>query len=519
VTTRRAFLTAAVRVAGGVVIASCVPTTTAPAATATAGAKRGGQLVVADSQDPGTLDAKYNGTFSGRKVFRQFYDSLIDVDPKTGDVVPNLAERWETPDPRTIVLFLHKGVKFHDGTPLEADAVKYNLDRYLEADSLRRVEITALDKVTVVDSHTVRLQLKGPDVSFLSALFDRPGQIMLPGAVGKDRTDVSFKPVGSGPWKFVEWVKDDHITVQRNPDYWDKTLPYIDSIIQRSVPTSATRIVDARSGTVHIAEDVPYQDVARLRTMSDIRLSEVPGGRYYFISWNVASPYGRSKDFRQALNWLIDRDAINRVVFHGTGTVAYDPFFPGSRWHDPSYKPFTLDVARARDLIAKADVPRPLKYTVYLPGTDTAMGQMTQILQQNYKEVGVDIEIVFEEGAANTARLTRGDWTITVSAGWFGNRPDPGQYLGRNHLSSRPANFPAAVLKDPEVDRLINEAQIEPNVERRRAMYRQLAPRLNDNADYAFYVSVPDFKALNPRVKGFIHYPDWLTRYKDLWLE
>lgn len=232
-TTRRAFLGNAARLAGGLAIAACAPAPTGPsgpaagtASPAAAAAKRGGELIIGDSSNPTSFDPAFMPTVGGRRITKMIYDTLIDIDDK-GEIYPVLAESWDTPDPTTYVLHLKKGVKFHDGLAFNAEAVKFHFDRHLDpkTGSFRRGELGSLDKVTVIDDSTVSLKLKAPDQAFLTSLFDRPGAILSPNAVGKDRDDVSFTPAGTGPWKVTSFEMGDHVVVDRNPDYWDKERP------------------------------------------------------------------------------------------------------------------------------------------------------------------------------------------------------------------------------------------------------------------------------------------------------
>ena len=175
-TTRRTFLTNTARLAGGLLIASCAPGgSPAPGQATSSAPKRGGELVIADVSDPQTFDPAFMPVTSGRRLGRMIYDPLVDIDPK-GNVIPVLAEKWEYSDPKTLVLSLRKGVKFH-------------FERHLDpkTGSFRRADLLSLDKVTIADSHTVRLQLKTADQAFLAGLFDRPGFILSPNATGKNR--------------------------------------------------------------------------------------------------------------------------------------------------------------------------------------------------------------------------------------------------------------------------------------------------------------------------------------------
>src|SRR5438093_9308735 len=236
--TRRSFLIATIRAAGGLVIAAGAPATTPGALSpSAASAKRGGTLISADTGDPTSLDPAFTPATAGSRIGRMIYDQLIDIDAK-GNPIPALAERWDTLDPATYVLHLRKGVKFHDGTTFDAEAVKFNLDRHLDpkTKSLRRGELQTIANVDVVDSSTVKIRLRGPDVGFLVSLWDRPGYMLSPTAVKAKGDAFGTSPIGTGPFKFVEYVQNDHTTVERNSEYWMPDRPYVERIIHRVTP-------------------------------------------------------------------------------------------------------------------------------------------------------------------------------------------------------------------------------------------------------------------------------------------
>jgi len=486
---------------------------------APAAVKKGGVLIVADWFDDQTADPAFNAGFPGRRVERTIFDPLVDVDLK-GNILPTaLAENWTIPDPTTYVFQLRQGIKFHDGTDFNAEAVKFHFDRHLDpaTKSRRNGELIAVDHAEVVDTYTVGVKLKTPYAAFLASLYDWSGFIVSPTAVQKWGNDqFGVHPVGTGPFKFVSYSADQGWAVERNADYWQKNTPALDGVTWKIIPLDSTRLVELRSGGVHIAELLPFQDVDRMRQMSEIVLSEGKGYRLHWSRWNAGSPYGKSLEFRQAMQSIIDRDLIHASVYFNTGNIGYDAFFPNTGFYDPNYKPFTRDLDKARALLDKAQVPQPVKFTVYI-GTDAVYKKLTEVYQQNFADVGINFDIQTETGAAVTARDQSGDWVLQTNGGW-GYRPDAAQYIATNWISNT-NYYPSGTLKDQQLDDLIVQGQTESDQSKRYQVYRRLADRMNELSGSVFDHHASDFKGLSPKVKGFLQYPDGTTRYKDLWLE
>jgi peptide/nickel transport system substrate-binding protein len=521
---RRSLIVNSLRIAGGLALASCVPGAPAsPAASASGGpgvSKRGGTLSYADWGDATTIDPAYMDSQIGRRPGKAIFDSLVDVDPQ-GNITPVLAERWEVPDPRTYVLHLRQGVKFHDGTPFNVEAVRFNIERHIDpkTKSKRNSELAVIAGVDVVDASTVKFRLKTPSAAFLQLLYDWNGFIGSPTALQKwGDNDFGVHPVGVGPFRFVSHQDADKTVIERNPDYWMKDRPYLDQVIFKPVLNDATREVEVRSGSSQIADALPFQNVDRLRAMPEVVLVQVPGAKFYYTSFQPEqAPYGKSLEFRQALNWLIDREAIWNSVFFKTGAIGYDPFIPGSPFHDASYKPFSRDLNKAKDLLAKSGVPSPAKFSMFT-NSEPVSQKLVQIVQANYADVGVTVDIQTEVGAAAQARTDRGDWVLSLtSTSWWGYRPDPSQYLAAIWRSD--TQYHKWTLKDAEIDRLIDTGVAETDVGKRRQIYRQLAERLNAVVPSVFFAYGVDIKALSPRVKGFTPHPDQVTRFRELSLE
>ncbi len=527
-TTRRAFLRGAAAIGGGLALASCAPSVpasqspTAGSSGAAAGSpKRGGTLTVIVGAQPVThFDSADIPFYEERKALRTVYDPLIALGDDGQPLAErSLAERWEFTDPKTFVLHLRKGVKFHDGTAWDAAAAKWNLDRHLDpaTRSSAASELSPVASVDVVDSSTIKINLKSPTVAFPVTLFDRSAYQISPTAYQKSgKEKYAQNPVGTGPYKLVELVPGDRATLERNPDYWDSPKPYTDKLVLRTVPDDATRLVELRTGGVQIADGLPYQDIERIKQMPEVVLTSQVF-RLEFLRWNTNSTYGKSAELRQAFQWAIDREAIRRTVYFGTGDVAYDPLFPGTTFFDGNYKPFPRNVDKAKALLDKSGLPSPLKFTYYV-SEDPVRQREAQIYQQNLKDVGITIDLQTEQIAAYNARTNNGDYQIMST--WWGWRPDPYFYMpifqsgGANFTYFQPGQW-----KDPTFDKLVNDAVGEQSADKRRTLYRQAAERLNEGAAWVFYRYGPIYVGTSPKVKGFTDPKSTIADYAKVWLE
>ena len=231
---------------------------------APAAVKSGGSLSVVIFADPLTFDPHLAGNLQGRATTQAIHDMLLTVD-KDGRLAPNLAQSWEWKDGKTIVMKLREGVKFHDGTDFDAEAVRYNIERIRNPDtgSIRGGEIGTLDTVEVVDSHTIKLTLKNAFAAFLFPLIDVSGCIASPTALEKWGKDYGLHPAGTGPFKVAEYLKDAQSVLEKNGDYRNKDKPGVDQLILRPIPVDSTRLAELRSGGVQFAESLPLQDIQR----------------------------------------------------------------------------------------------------------------------------------------------------------------------------------------------------------------------------------------------------------------
>ena len=286
-----------------------------------------GTLYVALEAEPPELDPNLSSAYVDRQVMASLYDKLVDID-QDGEIVPMLAKSYDVSDDGTVYTFeLREGIKFHDGTEFNAEAVKVNLDRYQEEDSVRSTEVEPIESVEVVDPMTVRVTLSEPFAPFLAVLTDRAGIMASPKAIKVSGGRISKDPVGTGPFEFVERVRGDHITVKKNPDYWREGLPKLDKIIYRGIEDENVQYQNLQSGELDLIDSIPLVEFKGLQESGDYRVSIEPGLGYNGIWLNVTRPPFDNEQLRQAVYRLVDREAVAKAALRNVGgTPANSPF-------------------------------------------------------------------------------------------------------------------------------------------------------------------------------------------------
>jgi peptide/nickel transport system substrate-binding protein len=465
-----------------------------PGPTPAAGqSKPGGKILFAARQDIDTLDPHITNRAATRKILIQFMETLTVVNPQDGKISAGLAESWDiSRDGKTYTFKLRKNVKFHDGTPCDAAAVKFTFDRIQEplgATGVARAFLGPYEGSEVVDPHTVRVKFKQPYAPFLRMAGLSPLGPISPTAVRKMGQDFSRLPVGAGPFMVKEWVTKDHVTLVRNPSYnWAPSTAkhqgpaYVDEIVWRFVPEATTRTAILQTGEVSIAEDLSYVDVAGFERNPDVRiLRGIPAGTPWTIFPNVQRPPTNDPAVRRALHHAISKDAIVRVVFHGQSRPAWSLLQPTTPGSAPLAKElFPYDPARARKILDEAGwKPGPdgirakegkRLELLWIFGTNNGYEELAPLVQAMGREVGMDIQLREQPRAQMYEANRKGEHSIGELNWWF---PDP-SILTTNFHTSRLASFNPARLSDPEVDKLLDQASAMIDEGARMEVYRRI---------------------------------------------
>src|SRR5215204_7345455 len=470
-----------------------------------------GTLYVALDAEPPELDPNLSSAYVDRQVMASLYDKLVDINEE-GEIVPMLAKSYDVSDDGTVYTFkLREGIKFHDGTEFNAEAVKFNLDRYQKEDSVRSTEVEPIESVEVVDPMTVRVTLSEPFAPFLAVLTDRAGIMASPKAIEKNNGRISKDPVGTGPFKFVERVRGDHITVEKNPDYWREGLPKIDKIEYRGITDENVQYQNLQSGELDLIDSIPLVELKNLQESGDYNVSVEPGLGFQGIYLNVQQPPFDNKELRQAVYRLVDREAIVKAALRNVGgTPANSPFGEQSwAYSDESDAYPERSVEEAKALLEKGGEPDGFSFTLK---TDTSPinQQIAQIIQNNLKPAGIDVKVEGEDFGTLLEDSDNGNFQA-LYLGWSG-RIDPD--LNIYDFTVTDGDFNSSGYSNPEVDRLLGEARTTSDRDRRKKLYDQVMEILHEDVPYVYLFhnnQTTDF-AMQPTVQGFEPYPDGILR-------
>jgi peptide/nickel transport system substrate-binding protein len=474
-------------------------------------------LRIALRQDLDVMDPTIATTYVGRIVFAGLCDKLFDIDAKL-NIVPQLATGYEWADDKTLMIHVRSGVKFQNGEVLDAAAVKYSLERHLTMQgSFRKSEISSIDHVEVVDPTTVRVVLKTPSGAFLAQLTDRSGMILPPKATEAAGKDFAQHPVCSGPFKFVERVPQDHVTLERFADYWDAKDIHFEKVVYQVLVDSSVRLANLKAGTIDLAEYVVPTDAAGVKADPKLRLVVSDALGYFGITNNVANgsradnPYGKDALVRQALDLAIDRNALVKVVFSDMYAPSVQAVPTSSPFYDAGLKVPERDVAKAKALLKQAGVTLPVKLEL-LTFNDPDILQASEVIQSMASEAGFDVHIQAMEFASSLQASQRGDYQAYM-IGWSGRVDIDGntyQFLhsGQGNNASHYANT--------TVDKLLDEGRGTVDLAKRQGFYNEMWPELRKDLPITYLWTPRNIVGMSAKLNGFRPIPDGMIRIQGL---
>lgn len=512
--------------------AAGAPTTTAPITSTTTAAndtRAGGQLVYGRSGDPASLDPGELASNEDIAVDGQMYETLVKIvfDQGKMSIEPGLAERWETTDGKEWTFHLRQGVKFHDGTDFNAQAVVFAFERqndpkhpnfpkkqkfwgYIFGDIIEKVE--------AVDDFTVRFTLRDAFSPFISNVGQVLTGIPSPTAVQKYGDDFGLHPVGTGPFKFVEWVSGDRVVVERFDDYWGKPA-LLDRVIFRSIPDANARFNEVQAGSIDIASSVDPDKYEVAKTLPDIKLVALDPLNVGFLYMNIAhEPFGNLK-VRQAVAHAIDKKAIVDAFYSGYGIPAKNILPPASLGYNNDIPDYSFDPALARQLLTEAGFPNGFDTTLWVyPPAGAGVGwtkpkEQGEAIQAYLAAVGIRAKIVTWEWTTYLSKTDAGEADLFMYD--TSGPPDPQFFLAWFFGETSPKNS----WNDTKVQAVLAQAARTVDLEARAKLYRQAQEMLHEGVPAVPIVHNSGVKLVRSSVQDFVADPVHNDNLKVVWIK
>lgn len=491
------------RVAIVVILLMLITTTLIPAGYAskknTASNLPQGTLVVAQPADAPTLDPQRAGGLIGMSVVINMFDTLL-TRGKDGKLEPGLATEWKWLDDNTIQLKLRRGVKFHDGEPFNAEAVKFSFSEKritIPKTGLRMMALREIKRVDIVDDYTVNVVTSKPDPVLLAKMTLFGGLIVPPKYIQEKGDDYFAQhPVGTGPFKFVEWRKDDRVVMEANPDYW-RGAPKIKKLVFKTIPNDADRVAALLAGEVDVISNVPPDAIETVNRAQGVRTVAVPGLRVQYVSLDTRKGPLAKKEVRQALNYAVDVDSIIKNVLGGMADRLATLLPREAFGYDPSIVPYPYDPGKARRLLAQAGYPDGFEIEL-----DTNSGvypkdkDVSQAIAGQLAQVGVKANVKPLETGTFTSLLTSGKIAPMYFIGNLAWSMDGSLNLQSFVKSDRRY----ARMENSALDKLVDVEENTVDPAKRQAAFSEIQRILKDGAYFIYLYQGKDIYGLNDEV-------------------
>ena len=471
-------------------------------------------------EDPDLLDPTLGSSYVGRIVFSGLCDKLFDIDAKL-NIVPQLATSYQWTDPTHLVIHIRDGVQFQDGEKLDAEAVKYKLNRDLTIKgSMRRGEVSSIDSIDVLDPMTVRLNLKAPAAQLLAQLTDRAGIMISPKAAEATGDKFGLHPVCAGPFSFDSRVAQDRIVLKRFPGYWDAKSIHFDEVVYLPNPNSSVRLANLQAGALDIVEYILPTDIPAVQNDPKLKTAINDSLAYTGITFNTdngaaaKTTLGQNALVRQAFELGLDRAALIQVVYNGMFTPVTQANPPSSPFYFQDMKPPARDVAKAKALLKRAGVPMPVPVTLTITnGSD--IQQAGEVIQSMLSEAGFDVKIKAMEFASSLQAAYAGDFQAYL-IGWSG-RSDPDGNMWQMLHSGGTFNY--GHYSNADVDKALDDARTVAAVDQRRAFYQKVWEQERKDLPLVYLWSGKNTVGMKKSLTGFVQVPDGLIRLQGMQMQ
>lgn len=488
-----------------------------------------GVLVVGQIAEPKSLDPHAVTAVNDFRILMNIYDGLVRYKDGTLEVEPALATGWQISEDGTEYTFtLRDGVRFHDGSPFNAEAVKFNFDRMLNEDHPYydtgpfplSFFFSAVQSTEAVDDMTVKFTLNAPYAPFLSNLAYPTGLIVSPAAVMQHGAEFGRNPSGTGPFTFVEWRSNEAVVVEKNAEYWDGAPP-LEAVVFRPITDANTRVAEMLAGGIDLMVEVPPNSLSEFEGDA-YSVYEQAGPHVWFLILNAKEGPFADKAVRQAANYAINKAAIVEDVLEGTAEVAAGPTPPAFAWaYNDALEPYPYDPDKARALIAEAGA-EGAELTFYVTEGGSGMLDpvpMATAIQADLEAVGFDVKIETYEwntflGEVNPGLEGKADM---AEMAWMTNDPDTLPFLAlRTEAWPDKGGFNSGYYSNPKVDELLEQARVATDQDDRARLYKEMQTIVQEDAPWVFVANWKQNAVTGANVENFSLQPSFFLLLKDV---
>lgn len=510
------------------VLAGCADDGTKESDKDTEEKKQGGDLVIAESADAVSLDPAGSNDVPSSKVQENIYERLL-IQDESLELKPGLATEWEAVEDNVWEFKLREGVKFHDGEDFNAEVVKANIDRVIDEKvaSPRAFLYAMIKEIRVVDDYTVQFETEFPFAPLPSHLAHSGGGMVSPAVIEEDYAQIekgeepgsyiNENPVGTGFFKFEEWIPGESITLVRNDDYWGENA-LLDSVTFKVVEEDLTRVAELKTEDTHIADPLSPSDISEVESVDGLSVIKTPSVRLNYIGFNEEKEPFNDPKVRQALNMAIDKNQIIDGIYEGIGIPATGPLAPDVFGYDESIKGLEYEPEKAKELLKEAGLEDGFEAKLWTDDKRTSIDTATNI-QAQLKDYNIDVQIEQFEWGAYLDKTGNGEhemfvlgWSVVTGDADYGLHP-----LFHSENLGVPGN--RTFTQDEELDKLLDAAREESDEKERLALYSEIQEKLNELAPMLYLQHPESVLAVSDKVKGLKVLPTDMFSLHEVYLE
>jgi len=461
-----------------------------------------GKLIIAQGVDLTSLDPAKHHTQGEFNYDNALFDRLYLFDVQ-GNTVPRLAVSHRIVNDTTWEFKLQRGVKFHHGDPFTAADVKFTIERILDPKTKApfAANFRHIKEVKIIDDYTIQMVTEKPDPILIKRFAAGATTSILPSKYIKEKGEEQFlrQPIGTGPFKFAEWVRNDRLVLEAYEGYW-AGAPLIKTLVIRPIPEDATRIAELQTGGVDIAVNIPPFLVNQVKAMPGVEVQSVPSGRVMFLYLNTLAPGPlQDKRVRQALNYAVDKKSIIEKILMGSGFQMAINLTPYHFGYDPSLQPYPYDPDKAKKLLAEAGY-KDLKLVFNTPSGRYIMDkQVSEAIAGMFEKVGVKIDFKVREWGDYTKDLVTKKLVDIGFIGWGNVNYDADGTFFVYFIKDAAFSY----YEDPEMKNWIIEARYNLDEKKRKDLYTKISKKVFDEAPLVFLYQQQDHWGVSKKVKNF----------------